>query len=289
MSSNKRTTAHHRAYRVQEVPLGKTTTSPKLQRELKQHRVNELLANFDLDDFGIPVVSWREGRYFIIDGQHRIEALKQWLGVGWEIQKVECRVYQGLSEAEEADMFDRLNNVLIVAAYDKFRIRVEAGRETETAIAKVLKQENLVISRDEVPGAVSAVGTLVRVYERSDADVLAKTLRIIRDAFGDAGFRSGVIDGLGHLCQRYNGALDEKAAVERLSLTRGGVNGLLNKATVLHKQTGNSRAQCVAAAAVDIINAHRVSGTKRLPSWWKAVSQQEAANDPVMRAEDSAA
>lgn len=287
--SKQRSTSHHRAYRIQEVPLGKTTTSPKVQRELKAHRVNELLANFDLDFFGQPAVSWREGKYFIIDGQHRIAALKAWLGEGWEIQKIECRVYQGLSESEEADMFDRLNNALLVSAFDRFRIRVEAGRDEESEIAKVLKQENLVISRDEVPGAVSAVGTLVRVYERSDADVLGKTLRIIRDAFGDAGFRSGVIDGIGHLCQRYDGALDEKIAIERLSLTRGGVNGLLNKATVLHKQTGNSRAQCVAAAAVEVINAHRTSGSKRLPSWWKAVSQQEAANDPVMRAEDSAA
>lgn len=289
MSNTKRSTSHHRAYRIQDVPLGKMTTSPKVQRELKQHRVDYLIANFDLDDFGQPVVSWRDGKYFIIDGQHRIEAVKHWLGNGWEIQKIECRVYQGLSEAEEADMFDRLNDVLIVSAFDRFRIRVEAGRDEESEIAKVLKQENLVISRDEVPGAVSAVGTLVRVYERSDSDVLAKTLRIIRDAFGDAGFRAGVIDGIGHLCQRYNGALDEKVAIDRLSLTRGGVNGLINKAMVLHKQTGNSRGQCVAAAAVDIINAHRASGTKRLPSWWKAATQQEAANDPVMKADENAA
>jgi len=275
----KRSTTHHRAFRTQEVPVGKMITSRRVQRDLKPHRVDYLLANFDLDDFGQPVVSWRDGHYYIIDGQHRIEALKQWLGKGWEIQKVECRVYQGLTEAEEADMFDRLNDVLIVSAYDKFKVRVTAQRETETIIDKVVKAENLVISRDQIPGAVSAVGTLVRVFSRSDADVLARSLRIIRDAFGDPGFKSQVIDGIGHLCQRYNGALDEKVAIEKLSETRGGVNGLLGKATVLHKQTGNSRSQCVAAAAVDIINAHRTTGTKRLPSWWKAQKDEGAGVD----------
>jgi hypothetical protein len=279
MSNNKRNTTHHRAYRTQEVPIGKMTISRRVQRDLKQHRVNELVANFDLDDFGQPVVSWRDGVYYIIDGQHRIAALKEWLGKGWEIQKIECRVYQGLNEAEEADMFDRLNNVLIVSSYDKFKVRVTAGREAESLIDKIIKQEHLVISRDKIPGAVRAVGTLVRVFNRSDGEVLARSLRIIRDAFGDPGFEAQVIDGVGHLCQRYNGALDEKMAVEKLSETRGGVHGLLGKARVLHKQTGNSHAQCVAAAAVEIINARGGGGTggRRLPSWWKASKEEAAA------------
>jgi hypothetical protein len=274
--SSKRSTSHHRPYRLQEIALGTMVTSPKTQRELKQHRVDELLANFDLDMFGHPAVSWRSGKHFIIDGQHRIEALKLWLGKGWEIQKIECRVYQGLSESEEADMFDRLNNVLIVSSFDKFRIRVTAGREAETAIDQIVKEEKLVISRDKIPGAIGAVGTLVRVYSRSDGEVLARSLRIIRDAFGDAGFESQVIDGIGHLCQRYNGALEEQVVVEKLAETRGGVKGLLGKATILHKQTGNSQSQCVAAAAVDIINSHK--GGKKLPSWWK--TSAHAANDP---------
>jgi hypothetical protein len=82
---------------------------------------------------------------------------------------------------------------------------------------------------------------------------LARGLRIIRDAYGDAGFDAAVIDGMGHLCQRYNGQLDDGVAIDRLSSAHGGVSGLLAKAEVLRKQTGNSKSHCVAAAAVDII------------------------------------
>lgn len=265
--SKQRSTTHHKPFKLQELPLGKLTTNPRTQREMKIHRVDYLVANFDLDYFGAPVVSWRKGNYYILDGQHRVEAIKQWLGAGWEIQKIECRVYQGLTEIEEADMFDRLNDALNVSSFDKFRVRVTAGREVESSIDKIVRSEKLVISRDKVPGAVSAVGTLVRVYTRSDGETLQRALRIIRDAFGDSGFEAQVIDGIGHLCQRYNGSLDEAVAVARLSETRGGVKGLLGKATVLHKQTGNARSICVAAAAVDIINSYR--GGKKLPSWWK--------------------
>lgn len=253
---------------IKRVPLGKMHSSPRTQREIKWHRVDHLVASMDLDQIGLPVLSERGGEFYIIDGQHRVEALKKWLGDGWEKQQIECRVYTGLSEAQEAEKFDRLNDVLAVSAFDKFRVRVVAGRTVETSIQSLVESEGLCISKEGVPGAIRAVGTLRRIYNRSDGATLSKALRIIRDAYGDAGFEARVIDGIGHLCQRYNGVLEEKAAIDRLSKAHGGVKGLLGKAEVLHKQTGNAKAHCVAAAAVDIINSRR--GGKKLPSWWKA-------------------
>jgi hypothetical protein len=70
------------------------------------------------------------------------------------------------------------------------------------------------------------------------------------------------------LCQRYNGELDDKVAVDRLSKAHGGVNGLLNRCEVLRKQLGQPKAHCVAAAAVEVINRGR--GGKKLGDWWKS-------------------
>jgi hypothetical protein len=255
---------------VKDVALGKMhIMSRHAQREkINEARVDYLLANIDLEKFGMPTLSERDGRYYIIDGQHRIEMIKRFLGDGWETQTIECYVYSGLTESEEADLFLGLNNALQVSAFDKFRVSIAAGYADEVHIDAILRGAGLCISRDQVPGAVGCVTALRRVYKRSDGATLARALRIIRDAYGDPGMASIVIDGIGHLCQRYNGTLDEKTAVSRLSETRGGLNGLLGRANVLHKQTGNIKAQCVAAAAVDIINAKR--GAKKLPSWWKA-------------------
>jgi hypothetical protein len=57
-------------------------------------------------------------------------------------------------------------------------------------------------------------------------------------------------------------------AVGKLAGVHGGVNGLLGNAEKVRRETGNQKAHCVAAAAVDIIN--RGKGSKRLPSWWKS-------------------
>jgi hypothetical protein len=256
-----------RRARLRWISLGKMKVSSFAQRRLVQSHVDHLLSEFDPELVGNPHVSSRDEHYYIVDGQHRVEALKKWLGDGWEGQQIQCWTYFDLTEAEEADLFDRLNDVKNVSAFDKFRVRVNAGRPIETDIERQVRLEGLVVSREKVPGAIGAVGTLKKVYLRSDAPTLGRTLRIIRDAYGDAGFEASVIDGIGHLCQRYNGQLNDDAAVKKLSSANGGVAGLLGKAELLRKQTGNGKALCVAAAAVETINR---GGGKKLPSWWKS-------------------
>lgn len=264
-STNKTSTGKvQRSAKLRWVPIPKMRVSQVAQRQLNPARVDHLAASLDLEQLGTPTVSERDEWFYIIDGQHRIEALRQF-GLGEE--QVQCWVYAGLTEEDEADKFDRLNDTLAVHSFDKYRVRVAAGREVETEIDRVVRANGLVVSRDAIPGAISAVGTLRRVFVRTDSKTLGRTLRIIRDAYGDPGLEAPVIDGVGHLAQRYNGDLDDDEAIAKLSRANGGVNGLLGKAEKLRQQTGGYKSHCVAAAAVEIINAGK--GGKKLPSWWK--------------------
>lgn len=256
-----------RLCRLRWVAVKDIHVSALAQRERKEYRVNQIVAEYDEDKIGNPILSSRGGRYYVVDGQHRIEATSVAKGEDTEIQ---CWVYEGLTEADEAELFLRFNNVLTVNAFDKFKVSVQAGRADETDIDRIVRAQGLVVTRDALPGAVRAVGTLGRVYDRDGASALARALGIIRDAYGDSGFEAPVIDGIGLLCGRYNGELDVPTAVQRLSKVNGGVNGLLGKAEILRRQTGNTKSHCVAAAAVDVINAGR--GGKKLPSWWKDAS-----------------
>lgn len=258
-----------RSFQLSEVAIGKMSVNSKAQRELKPHRVKELHDNLDLDMLGFPVLNWVSGdKYHIIDGQHRIEAIKQFLGDGWQRQILKCKVYKALTEQEEADMFDRLNNVLSVSAFAKFKVRITAQREIETEINRIVESEGLKIARGKLPGSISSIGTLVAVFNRTDSPTLGRVLRVLRDSFGDSGFKSSAIYGISLLCERYGSLLNEKAVIERFGKLRGGIGGLLGRAQVLQKQIGSSLSVCVAAAAVDILNADR-GASKKLPSWWK--------------------
>ena len=257
----------HRDARTRWVPIAQMRVNPLAQREVNQARVDYLAANFDPEEIGTPELNWRDGWFWIIDGQHRIEALKQ---IGWGDQSVECKVYEGLTEQQEAEKFLNRNNQLAVTAIAKFRIAVQAGREVECDIDRIVRSHGLVVSTDGIPGAIGAVGTLHRVYSRAGAAVLSRTLTIVSKAYGDAGLQAAVIDGIALLCQRYGNDLDDGKAIERLAKVTGSVNGLIGKAEALRRATGNQKGHCVAAAAVEIINAGR-GGTK-LASWWKAAA-----------------
>lgn len=259
------TTRVSRDARLKWVPIADMRVSPLAQRDLNQARVDRIAAEFDPEQIGTPTVNLREGHWYIIDGQHRIEGLKQ---MGWGDQQVQCWTYEGLTEDQEADIFLRLNDTLPVRSFAKFKVAVTAGRPEQVEIDRMVRTQGLVISEDAIPGAVRAVATLERVYRRSDSKTLGRTLRIIRDAYGDLGLEAAVIDGIGYLCARYNGELDDAVAIAKLSNAHGGVNGLLQLAEATRRHTGNAKGQCVAAAAVEIIN--RGKGGKKLSSWWKS-------------------
>jgi hypothetical protein len=145
------------------------------------------------------VVSHRGGWYYLIDGQHRIAALKLWLG-SWEGQQVQCWCYEGLTEAQEAEVFLTLNDTLAVHAFARFKVSVQVGRGTEGDIDRIVRALGLRISQGRAGGGIAAVATLRRVYDRGGAAVLARALRIHPGRLrrgragwaGDRGDRAGV-------------------------------------------------------------------------------------------------
>lgn len=239
------------------------------QRDLRPAHVDHLLSDFRVDETGIPLVCARAGQpdgpFLVSDGQHRIQALKD-LGYGDRAILVEVRFTE--DGGEVADAFLRRNDTKALSALDKFFNAVTAGRPEEVDIDRVVRAQGLHVSSHTGDGHVMAVAQLRYVYQQARAAGLGKTLRIVRDAFGESALDAAAIGGIGMLVARYGDVLDEQIAVDRLGAIPGGINGLITKANVTQKTTGRSKRECIAAAAVDVINAGR--GKKHLPNWWQA-------------------
>lgn len=253
----------NRTARLEWVPINDMHVSPLAQRDLRPARAAQIAANLDIEQIGAPTVNERDGKFYVIDGQHRVEALRL---IGWADQSIQCWTYAGLTAEEEAEIFLKLNDTLRVDAFSKFRVGVQAGRPTECAIDRIVRDTGLRIAHGKT-GAVSAVAALQTVYKGSGPEALARSLRIIRDTYGDAGYIARVIVGMGLLCARYERQLDEEQLTKKLGGAHGGLNGLLNRARTTQKATGKTHPHCVAAAAVDIYNSGR--GGKQLPSYWR--------------------
>lgn len=266
MSQSSEQNRANRASHLRWVPIASMKVSPKAQREFKEAHAAELAADFDLEAMGFPVVSLRDGNHYVVDGQHRVEALKM---IGWGDQSIQCEVYEGLTEAEEADLFLRRDRRRAIQAFDRFRIAVVAEREQETDIDRIVRAMGLKVSTDQSDTSIAAVGALNKVYRAGGHKVLARDLKILRDSFpGDVtAFRREMIEGLGLVCQRYNGELNDSELTAKFAGLRGGAQTVLRKAEGFRKSTGETQAQCVAAAIVDVANGGR--GGKKLSSWWK--------------------
>jgi hypothetical protein len=262
------------------VRLGDVRVNPVVQREFVPSKADRLARDFDTEHFGMPVINRRGGYAWCIDGQHRLAALKIWLGEGWEDQNFEAEVYEGLTETEEANAFLKRNDSMGVTVYNRFRIARVAGWEDETAVAGIVDKLGLTISRDrDQEGRIMAVGTLLKVYRRAGVDVLTRTLTIIRDAYGTAGLDAATISGMALVVHRYED-LDDAELIVRLNKANGGVSGMLAKATRTQRETGNPRQLCVAAAIIDTFNslsaASRGGNGQRLLSWWRTTANEGA-------------
>lgn len=249
------------------VALGKMFTCPDAQRTLNTDRVNALVADFDPDLLGMPVVSIRDDEHVaVIDGQHRVRALAAFLGDGWEAQQIECRYYTGLTVAQEADLFLHYNNTLNVTTYTKFMVGVTAGRPDETAVKNIAARERLIIGKNRREGAVACVGALMAAYRMHGAEPFGRTLRVIREAYGTAGFESTIVTGMAMVCARYGRRFEEPVAVRKLSALRGGPPGLIGRARQARDVYACTRAQAMAVAIVDTVNSR---GGLHLPGWWE--------------------
>ena len=105
-----------------EVPRG------SYQRELNIHRVRKIAAAFDPRLLNPPKVSYRDGRYIVIDGQHTIMGLKT-LNGGNDLP-ILCRVYIGLTKEEEALVFAQQTGASTpLSAGAKLRAKLEAAEQ----------------------------------------------------------------------------------------------------------------------------------------------------------------
>lgn len=247
------------------------------QREFRKAHGDHLTATLDLDKLGYLVVNFRDGHYWVIDGQHRLYALREF---GFSPEDViPCEVYEGLTDAEMADIFLGRSDVRLIGAFDKFLVAVTAGHKRENDILRAVETQGCKVSRNKDLNCVSAVSALGKVYDRSNDTVLGQVIRTLRDGFaGDvSAYDAPLIEATGLIFNRYNGRTNERELAERLSRMSHGVHGLMRRAEAQRERTGNQKAQCIAAVIVEIYNKGAQRG-KRLPPWWKEHTEPESEN-----------
>jgi hypothetical protein len=124
-------------------------------------------------------VSYRDGKYFVVDGQHRVAALKI---IGEK--SAMCKVHQGLTYEEEAVLFIRLNKDRKgQTALSIFNSLFEAKDAMATAIKQIVELSGFYLPSSDTHkrgNMIVAVSSLQHIYRNIGADGLQRELELIK-------------------------------------------------------------------------------------------------------------
>lgn len=168
---------------VERVLLKYLKTDYSYQSPVNEKQVEMIISNFDPKALHTIVISERaDGSYYIIDGQHRVVALMR-LG---EIS-VECTVYRGLSLAEEAEMYRKINERKPKSKNAFAKADLASGVKYAVEIDEVVRAAGFLVDYERSGFALNAIKSyeaLRKVYEQYGSQHLYKTLVVAGQYFG---------------------------------------------------------------------------------------------------------
>lgn len=238
---------------------------PYAQRRLVPAKLKRLTEELDLDAIGVihAVQYEADGRrpVMVIDGQHRIEALRAHDFGEWV---VDVKIHLDAdSDAKACGLFLKLNDRSPVGPFDRFENERRAGESDAVAVVAIARRYGLRVERHQGDGVLCAVAALKTVYAHDHGRSLATAFHVIQEAWGfkTAALEGKILEGLGLVLHRYAGEIEERALVTRLAKAPGGPARLLGDARGRREIYGVvSIAHCVARAMIDLYNRGRRSG-----------------------------
>lgn len=181
---------------LKRIPIDELEFAP-YQREVKAAKVKKIVKNFMPDIVGIGLVSFRKGKYWCLDAQHRVRAMKE---LGYK--EIWCQVLTGLTYEEECLRFTILNTGRTqLTANQVFHSRVE-GRDPEAlALVSAFAKYRYTYNKNEggkSENCIGAVSKFVKMQKMYGIEMVERVLCILRNAwFGDkTSLSSAIITGV---------------------------------------------------------------------------------------------
>lgn len=199
------------------IPINELICDQKYQRELSKKQVNRTSKNFDTYQINPVKVSRRDGKNYVINGQHTMEIIAK-ISNSRETP-VWCMIYDEMDYTTEANVFaEQMKYVRSLTPYDVFTAKIEANDNQSLMIKSIAESFDLKISNEARPGNVCAVKALVDIYDRLGSDILTRTLRVcVKTWDGDPrSLTSNMLKGLATLFGACDDKIKDNIFVEKL-------------------------------------------------------------------------
>ena len=189
------------------------------QRHLNANRVKRIAAEFDERIANAPKVSYRNGHYYVFDGQHTIAALK--LRNNNCDLDILCKVYTGLTEAEEALLFAQQTGISApLTAGAKLRAKIHGGDPEAIAFLSATQRAGFGLSfnQSHAKWKIACIATAFGEYRQHGERIYTDALRVLAEAWeGDIdSLRSEVLQGVVRFVALYDHEYDPIRLIKQL-------------------------------------------------------------------------
>ena len=192
------------------------------QRPVKDADVNKLIREWDPRLLTPLVVSYRDGKYYLVDGQHRVCVLRQ--KNDGKDTAVLCQVFRGLTYEQEAELYyklDRAKGHLRLPYATKALL--ESGSNPELVeVNRLLEEAGFIWALDKFNGKdfeISSTRTVINAYRLLGGTAFSRMLLLLAKTWHGApsSLKSFVLSGMALFVKTYETELKDATFIKRMS------------------------------------------------------------------------
>ena len=208
---------------IRTLSTSQLTSGLPYQRPVLQKDVDKIIREWNGREITPVVVSFRDGKFNVVDGQHHIEAMRQKAG-GRDVI-VPCIIHTGMTYEQEAELYARLDRDkkrLTLRQYTK--AVVEAGSDANIMEVKRLTEEvGFIWALGEPTGEpfeIAPIRALINAHQLLGGEAFARMLSLLAGAWQGTpnSLRASMLSGMALFVKTYEAELSDRAFIRRMSI-----------------------------------------------------------------------
>lgn len=155
------------------------------QKEPKAKRVQQIVSDFDWERVQPLDVSYRDGKYNVVDGQHRLFAIRKKFADSINPVLIPCCVRTGLTEEGEIQLFRDLTKRRSIDNLELYKADYGCRVEKVVKMVDIAIAQGFVIDFTNSKGKnkLSVLNTLALIYTDLGEEYYGQLLKLVKDTW----------------------------------------------------------------------------------------------------------
>lgn len=195
-------------------------SDPAYQRVVDMNRVKKMVANFNPNIINPIKVSYRDGKFYVFDGQHTLGVLK--LKNNNTDLLVDCKIYKGLTQDDEAELFAAQNGISrTVNTIAKFKA-LYVAKDIDICSFRDLTESigiKMNFTNGKADNKIVACTKAYKIYNDTTLAEYVEIMTIIKNAWDGVqeSFNTEILGGVYIFYKKYKGQFDARVLEKQLS------------------------------------------------------------------------